>query len=153
MKMAWNNGWRERAIAQIEFKCDRCGRCCVKPEIIDVKVRDVWRLARRFHVKFNSALEQYVVPHKLDDRRMMFKHSQPCVFYDDGCRIYKDRPIVCRMAPFLAAIVPNHIIELISDQEYTDDEIFEGIMRVTGLGRPDVVGWLEYIGAWVEKDA
>lgn len=151
--MVWNNGWRERAIAQIEFNCDRCGRCCVRPEIIDVNVRDVWRLAKRFHVRFNRALDEYVVPHRLDARRMMFKYATPCTFYDNGCRIYKDRPIVCRMAPFLAAIVPNHTIELISDREYTDEEILEGIMMVTGLGRMDVIGWLEYIGAWVKKDA
>lgn len=147
--LTWNNGWRERAIAQVEFNCDRCGRCCTRPKIIDVGVSDVWRLARRYHIDFNRALERYVLPHTLDSRRMMFKNAQPCLFYGDGCRIYKDRPIVCRMAPFLAAIVPNHTIELISDREYTDDEILEGLMRVTELSKPDVVRWLEYIGAWV----
>lgn len=153
MKMAWNNGWRERAIAQIEFKCDRCGRCCSRPEIIDLVVDDVWRFARRFHINFNKALQKYAMPHALDSRRMMLKHVNPCMFYDKGCRIYKDRPTVCRMAPFLAAPVPNHTVGLISDREYTDEDIFDGIMRVTGLNRLSVLQWLTYIGAWEYDDA
>lgn len=146
--MSWVNGWRARAIAQIEFKCDRCGRCCTQPEIIDILVEDMYRLGRHFHTKFTQTVREYAVPHKHNEKRMMLRGTKPCRFYRDGCRIYTSRPIVCRMAPFLAAPVPNHNIELISDREYTDTEIFEGLMQSSGLTRHEVKRWLRYIGAW-----
>lgn len=151
--MSWKNGWRERAIAQVEFKCDRCGRCCTQPKIIDVLVEDIHRLSRHFHTKFTQTVREYAMPHGNDKRRMMFKQSRPCRFYDDGCKIYGSRPVVCRMAPFLAAPMPNHDIELISNREYTDDEIFEGLMSSSGLTRHEVIRWLRYIGAWEDRDA
>jgi Fe-S-cluster containining protein len=146
--MSWKNGWRERAIAQVEFKCDRCGRCCTRPEVIDVLVEDVYRLGRHFHTRFTQTVEKFAVPHRDNPRRMMFKNSHPCMFYQSICKIYSSRPMVCRMAPFLAAPIPNHNIELIGGKEYTDDEIFEGLMSSSGLTRHEVVRWLRYIGAW-----
>lgn len=150
--MPWNNGWRERAIAQIEFTCDRCGKCCTRPEVIDILVEDIYRLGRHFHTKFTQTVKQYAVPHRDNPRRMMLKNVRPCIFYRDGCKIYSSRPIVCRMAPFLAAPRPNHDIELIGDKEYTDDEIFEGLMSSSGLTKHEVMRWLRYIGSWVEND-
>lgn len=141
-------GWRERAIAQTEFKCDRCGKCCTQPRIIDILVEDMHRLSRHFHKNFTFTAHTYATPHTNDNKRMMFKKSRPCTFYRDGCSIYSSRPVVCRMAPFLASPIPNHDIELISDRKYTDDEILEGLMLSSGLKKHEVIRWLLYIGAW-----
>ena len=116
--------------------------------MIDILVEDIYRLGRHFHTKFTQTVRQYAVPHRDNPRRMMLKDVRPCIFYRDGCKIYSSRPIVCRMAPFLAAPIPNHDIELISNKEYTDKEIFEGLMLSSGLKKHEVIRWLRYIGAW-----
>lgn len=147
--MTWNPGWKIRAIAQARFKCERCGNCCTRPEVIDVVVEDTFRLAHRFHSTPKKIAAKHLAPHPANGRRMMFRNVRPCEFYRNGCSIYSSRPIVCRMAPFLAAPEPNHDMKGIDLTDMDTQAIITALVKQTELSATQIYRWLRYIGAWV----
>jgi len=148
--MTWNAGWKTRAIAQARFVCGRCGHCCTRPGVIDVVVEDTFRLAHRFHSTPKEVAKKYLAPHPAGQRRMTFKKVRPCEFYRDGCSIYSSRPIICRMAPFLAAPEPNHDMKGMDLSDMDDQAIMVALGKQTELSATQIYRWLRYIGAWVD---
>ena len=77
--------------------CLRCGACCKETEML-LSTEDIERLERKgyskkFFVRFDR--EGYA---KLRNRK------GHCVFYDSEkqqCKIYKDRPLGCRLYPVI----------------------------------------------------
>lgn len=85
--------------AGLSWMCRRCGRCCMDVEGWDRRVlllrKDVARLEeageRGFHAP--AAQGRFVA--------VMRKRDGRCVFLgEDGCTVYGDRPLLCRMYPF-----------------------------------------------------
>jgi len=82
-----------------DFHCDRCGGCCLgelfplesglvlttieSKRLAGIKKIPVEEFEDRFTVMLNG--------------RLVMKY--PCSFYDRGCSIYQDRPLVCRLYP------------------------------------------------------
>jgi len=146
--MTWNEGWRERAIRQITFNCARCGKCCSKSKIIDLFPEDLNRLTRKFHTGLGSVVKSFCEPHIAGGRRFMMKGVSPCRFFDNKCKIYCYRPIVCRMTPFLAGkkiYCDVDFGELVSMDEGV---ILDNLVASVGLSKTEVLRYLKYIGAY-----
>ena len=84
----------------IGWSCVRCGNCCTVPLVVELNLEEFFRL---------SAIQK--LPRLLFQRGdnfvpCMIHHfyktkSRPgCVFYNNGCSIYEQRPAVCRLFPF-----------------------------------------------------
>ena len=79
------------------MRCLRCGACCKETEML-LSTEDIERLERKgyskkFFVRFDS--EGYA--------KLRNQHGH-CVFYyakKQQCKIYKDRPLGCRLYPVI----------------------------------------------------
>jgi Fe-S-cluster containining protein len=105
---------------------------------------------RKFHMGIPKAVSSFAADHPLGGHRYMLKHSQPCEFYGDGCKIYESRPMVCRMFPFLAGVETLHKVPDIFGTDMDTAAIIEALVKSTGLSATEIWGHLRYIGAWVE---
>lgn len=83
-----------------EFHCARCGNCCQgrkdypKDSGIALQAEEVLILATLKGLSKHQFKDRYTFSR--NGRRLMY---YPCCFYDNGCRIYKNRPVVCRLFP------------------------------------------------------
>lgn len=68
--------------------CKRCGACCKLPGGIKIGVSDVQRLSHAFGIRGGEFIRRYGMTLK-----------SPCPFWEDGCTVYENRPIVCRTYP------------------------------------------------------
>ncbi len=144
--------------------CEGCGDCCREGEIgIIVSPEEVERLAFLAKVSKKKFKESYTIT---DNGHRCLKY--PCIFYDDNtkrCKIYYDRPLVCRLYPFnqtqkvngipLIVIhggckeghrVPRNIIELdITEGLAPDDQKALGYLA-NQAAKPSAM--LAEIGSW-----
>ena len=94
---------------QDSFKCAHCGRCCLEFTGIPLIEDDIKSLSKALD------MPGYKIKHKYLTRfNRGFFLAQPCVFYDkgSGCKIYKLRPMNCRLFPAKAILCTDNIIHL-----------------------------------------
>ena len=111
-----------------EFPCEMCGRCCHQPNIV-VLPGEVDRIAEAAKIPLHDFITQYIV--KTSDGRLLFKRTDPCAFLDtdNRCRIWKDRPEVCRDFPYGVSMFMSRVYLALTDEnadimeliEYMDD--------------------------------
>jgi uncharacterized protein len=93
----------------IRFDCSKCpGYCCSYPRI-EVKDRDVERLAKHFGLDAETAARRFTRVFVLDgERERILRHRKDevygsiCRFFDTKarrCTVYAARPSVCREYP------------------------------------------------------
>jgi len=93
----------------IRFDCSKCpGYCCSYPRI-EVKPRDVERLAKHFETSVAEAQRRFTRIYKSDEgEERILRHRKDdvygsiCRFFDTTerrCTIYVARPTVCRQYP------------------------------------------------------
>jgi uncharacterized protein len=104
---------------QANFDCNGCGNCCIGKESIHINANDIKKIARHFKIPINKARMKYAKPHPTITDELTLKKTNPCKFHDATnriCKIYEDRPTICRLFPFLSddnlkmneiAIYPN----------------------------------------------
>jgi Fe-S-cluster containining protein len=90
----------------IRYSCAKCpGYCCTYTEI-EVKKRDVERLARHFDIGYKAARERFTKTNAKGV--MMMRHAKDTIFnsicaqFDQEkrmCTVYHARPGVCRQYP------------------------------------------------------
>jgi Fe-S-cluster containining protein len=111
---------RERR--EITFGCQKCGSCCRssrKDVSVSLYYPDIKRIplhlecdVREFIMEYcQPVIEDYVFSdNEISARRLELKREGgQCIFLENNrCRIYKDRPYVCRNAPFLFEILHKH---------------------------------------------
>lgn len=85
--------------AGLGWVCTHCGRCCMDAEGWDRRVllleKDVTRLEEAGEQGFHEQTDggRFVAVMKKEDGR--------CVFLEEnGCMVYENRPLLCRMYPF-----------------------------------------------------
>lgn len=88
--------------------CIGCGSCCIKKysPLIFLTYKDIQQIAEHFSISITETKKRYVRKQK-DNKgiwcyylRYRTQDTDPCIFNTgDGCRIYKDRPLVCRIFP------------------------------------------------------
>lgn len=98
-----------RTIPIVRYDCSQCpGYCCSYPRI-EVKAKDVARLAKHFGIGVSEAERRFTRIYKSDagNERILKHHKDTvyesiCRFFDRTerrCTIYKARPGVCRAYP------------------------------------------------------
>jgi Fe-S-cluster containining protein len=95
-----------KTIPIVRYDCSKCpGYCCSYPRI-EVKDRDVKRLARHFGLDVAEAEKRFTRPYEPGER--VLKHRKDeiygsiCRFFDTEvrrCTVYEARPQVCREYP------------------------------------------------------
>ncbi|MFN9774835.1 MAG: YkgJ family cysteine cluster protein [Burkholderiales bacterium] len=95
-----------KTIPIVRYDCSKCpGYCCSYPRI-EVKDRDVKRLARHFDLGFAEAEKRFTRLYEPGER--VLKHRKDeiygsiCRFFDTDvrrCTVYEARPQVCREYP------------------------------------------------------
>ena len=94
---------------RINYDCAKCpGYCCSYPRI-EVKDRDVERLAKHHGLSFEQAERKFTRWYASDEgRERILRHQKDatygsiCRFFDTDarrCTIYQARPTVCRQYP------------------------------------------------------
>ena len=83
----------------LSWHCVECGTCCG-----DVKERTRMILLLPEDIKRIKKLGEEDFYEEWNDEKfkgIMRKKNRKCIFYtNDGCRIYKNRALLCRMYPF-----------------------------------------------------
>ena len=89
------------------YDCDRCPAYCCSYARIEVKPRDIERLARHFSISTVTATERFTKP-GADEGEIVLRHKKDehfgtvCRFLDTAtrrCTVYEARPTVCREFP------------------------------------------------------
>ena len=94
---------------RIQYDCTKCpGYCCSYPRI-EVKDRDVERLAKHFELSFEQAERKFTRWYSSDEgKERILRHQKDevygtiCRFFDTDarrCTVYAARPTVCRQYP------------------------------------------------------
>lgn len=82
--------------SSFSFKCQVCGACCHNKDIA-VSFYEAQRLARCLGLRVKEFFIEYVEKNKVILRR---KQDGSCIFLrPEGCGVYPDRPLVCRLFP------------------------------------------------------
>ena len=78
------------------FKCETCGECCIK-YIVKLNDNDIEKIKK---LGFNE--KEFVERDEHICEFVLKKNDKGCVFLDNNsCKIYNDRPSVCKMYPFM----------------------------------------------------
>jgi len=99
----------QKAAPRIRYDCSKCpGYCCSYPRI-EVKDKDLKRLAKHFGLPVEEAERKFTRRYKDDesDERILRHHKDEiygtiCRFFDRTerrCTVYAARPDVCRQYP------------------------------------------------------
>lgn len=84
----------------VSFECRRCGRCCSEIRNLALFEWEAERLAKR-KAKIKPAIIAKVGNIRMILQWGLESRKGKCPFLTKkGCRIYKDRPLVCRAFPF-----------------------------------------------------
>lgn len=87
-------------IAQ-EFQCQRCGKCCIEGIGVALLPNEVRKLKGIIPFVPGMSWSKFRdFTFTLNNHRLL---KLPCALYDreaGECRIYKDRPLACRLFPF-----------------------------------------------------
>lgn len=83
----------------LPFACTHCGHCCTTEGYVWVERREAQRIAGRLQLTFEEFGKRYL---RTVGRRWALtdRSDGACVFWDEGCTIYAERPGQCRTFPF-----------------------------------------------------
>lgn len=89
-----------------EFHCTMCGKCCINREDILLTPRDLFNLAREFHLDPKETFKQYCECYIGADSRLPVVRLKPrgsvrrCpLLKDRKCSVHRAKPTVCAMFP------------------------------------------------------
>ncbi|MDR2661897.1 MAG: YkgJ family cysteine cluster protein [Treponema sp.] len=94
----------------LRFSCRRCSDCCRhEPGVVFLSDNDVRLLAEELKMKYTGIVENYCrwvpVPGGAEQLSLKEKPNFDCIFWDQGCTVYKSRPLQCRTFPFWESTV------------------------------------------------
>ena len=104
------------------FPCEMCGRCCRQPSII-ILPEEVDRIADAAKIPLNEFVSRYIK--RTSDGRLLFAKTDPCAFLnkDNRCRIWKDRPEVCRDFPYAVSMFMSRVYIALTDDKADISEL------------------------------
>ena len=101
------------AIENINFKCERCGKCCKHRGDLGLTPMDVFQISKYLNISCEEMVRRYT---RLSHRHGNFPQlviqgvgkQSTCIFYDrrSGCKIYPARPAQCYLFP-LEPLTPS----------------------------------------------
>jgi uncharacterized protein len=84
----------------LHFECRRCGTCCTgAPGTVYVAPDEMTNLAGHVGLSVSDLIDRYLFPYK-DSFSIREDARGNCLFFDQGCRVYRVRPFQCRSFPF-----------------------------------------------------
>ncbi|MDR2211059.1 MAG: YkgJ family cysteine cluster protein [Spirochaetaceae bacterium] len=89
----------------LRFSCTRCSACCRhEPGFVFLSGGDLRLLAGELECEYSKVVEVYCrwVPASggIEQLSLKEKPGFDCIFWQQGCRVYKNRPLQCRTFPF-----------------------------------------------------
>jgi Fe-S-cluster containining protein len=92
------------------FTCIRCSACCrYQPGFVFLSKKDVEILAAEAKIGYNEFIEVYCrwIPQGGGMERLSLKEKSnyDCIFWNEGCSVYKGRPLQCRNFPFWHSVL------------------------------------------------
>ena len=95
----------------LRFSCMRCSACCRNESgFVFLSEKDVSMLVSRLQIGYNEFMGRYCRWVEIDDyERLSLKEKSnfDCIFWDQRCSVYQDRPLQCRIFPFWQSIVSS----------------------------------------------
>jgi len=90
---------------QKTFKCERCAECCIK-YIVKISKNDIEKIKKLGYSEFVEKDEHIsgFVLKKNDEQCVFLLRDNKGVY---SCKIYENRPDVCKMYPFLGEDVAS----------------------------------------------
>lgn len=110
------------------YDCSKCPAYCCSYDRICVKKADIARLAKYFHLDYDTALERFT---KIRDDERVLRHQKDkiygsvCMFLDTKtrrCTVYEARPGVCHEYPERPTCGYYEFLRW--EREFQDDETF-----------------------------
>ena len=89
----------------LRFSCTRCSVCCRhEPGYVFLSKNDLELLAKGLQMKYTGIMQNYCrwVPAAGGEKQLSLKEKTgfDCIFWHDGCSVYRFRPLQCRTFPF-----------------------------------------------------
>lgn len=82
------------------FECQRCGDCCTgAPGTIYVAQDEIAPIAELLGLSADGLISTYLYPFK-DSYSIREDARGNCLFFNEGCAIYENRPLQCLAYPF-----------------------------------------------------
>lgn len=94
-------------LKNIGWRCKFCGGCCDCPS---VSKKDIANIAGFLKIPFEETVKKYLS--SFDGMTGKIKKSkEKCIFLDENkrCKIYRVRPIICRLRPFSVQLQNNEL--------------------------------------------
>jgi Fe-S-cluster containining protein len=95
----------------LRFSCVRCSACCrYESGYVFLSRSDLDALASELKMtsdNFTAAYCRWIGPPGFSRLSLREKSNLDCVFWKDGCTVYKARPCQCRSFPFWPAILES----------------------------------------------
>jgi Fe-S-cluster containining protein len=94
-------------VKKASYDCAKCTGYCCSYDHIEVKPRDIERLAKHFDISLSAARERFTKT--VPDGDVVLRHRKDhifksmCMFFDQekrSCTVYHARPAVCREYPY-----------------------------------------------------
>ena len=87
------------------FSCTRCSLCCRhEPGYVFLSKKDVDLLAEGLKMQYTDIVKKFCrwIPSSGGKKRLSLreKPGYDCIFWEEGCTVYKYRPLQCRTFPF-----------------------------------------------------
>lgn len=94
-----------------DFKCQRCSNCCRKdPGVVMMTKHDVKIASNALSMTIPQFLDQCCrAVYRFDGAYVALKEKAnfDCIFWNEGCMIYENRPIQCRTFPYWPSVVES----------------------------------------------
>ena len=86
----------------LQFSCHQCGNCCrgAQPGWVYLTPFRLRRIAGFLGLGERALRRHYVTRDENGETVLKLKENGDCVFWDEGCTIYPERPRQCRTFPF-----------------------------------------------------
>ncbi|HPO48761.1 MAG TPA: YkgJ family cysteine cluster protein [Spirochaetota bacterium] len=98
-------------IENTDFSCQKCSNCCrIEPGAVFLTEEDVIRIAKNLKLPVLTFLKECCRSLEKDGKfvaALKERANYDCVFWNDGCLIYEDRPLQCKTFPFWPFLIEN----------------------------------------------
>jgi Fe-S-cluster containining protein len=126
----------------LKFECQRCSYCCRhEPGFVFLSENDLNAMVKELDMSEEEFVTQYCTRVDIGFFKrlsLIEKKNHDCIFWsEEGCRVYKARPLQCRSYPFWTQIV--------QDKDSWDEES----LSCPGMGvgkthsKEEIEDWLE----------
>ena len=91
----------------LQFSCHECGNCCTfKGGAVYASESEFQAIAESLGINLAKFYRDYTFM-DYGHRSLKSVPAGPCIFYDNGCSIYEQRPKQCRTYPFWPEVLKS----------------------------------------------